>query len=151
MLSLYNQAALLLISFHFPILKYSLRKHLYNLDCITCGPYLAFCSLSQTCWFPLLFYLFPHPLLTIEDVFLATNVIDFPSNVNIISSLLMIWMNLQIIIKMSAANGVRRVWVGQNGLLSTPAVSAVIRERVGADVSYAVCNLHALSLLIFSF
>ncbi|XP_044490956.1 phosphoglucomutase, cytoplasmic isoform X2 [Mangifera indica] len=40
---------------------------------------------------------------------------------------------IQIIIKMSAANGVRRVWVGQNGLLSTPAVSAVIRERVGAD------------------
>lgn len=41
----------------------------------------------------------------------------------------------QIIIKMGAANGVRRVWVGQNSLLSTPAVSAVIRERVGADVS----------------
>ncbi|GLT96709.1 hypothetical protein SLE2022_143140 [Rubroshorea leprosula] len=40
---------------------------------------------------------------------------------------------IQIIIKMAAANGVRRVWVGQNGLLSTPAVSAVIRERVGAD------------------
>lgn len=38
---------------------------------------------------------------------------------------------IQIIIKMSAANGVKRVWVGQNGLLSTPAVSAVIRERVG--------------------
>ncbi|KAK9118065.1 hypothetical protein Scep_016158 [Stephania cephalantha] len=44
---------------------------------------------------------------------------------------------IQIIIKMSAANGVRRVWVGQNGLLSTPAVSAVIRERVGADGSKA--------------
>ncbi|CAL5400007.1 unnamed protein product [Camellia sinensis] len=42
---------------------------------------------------------------------------------------------IQIIIKMSAANGVRRVWVGQNGLLSTPAVSAVVRERVGADGS----------------
>eukprot|EP00252_Welwitschia_mirabilis_P027425 TRINITY_DN93_c0_g1_i1.p1 TRINITY_DN93_c0_g1~~TRINITY_DN93_c0_g1_i1.p1 ORF type:complete len:583 (-),score=135.10 TRINITY_DN93_c0_g1_i1:304-2052(-) len=40
---------------------------------------------------------------------------------------------IQIIIKMSAANGVRRVWVGQNGLLSTPAVSAVIRNRVGSD------------------
>ncbi|GFY96401.1 phosphoglucomutase/phosphomannomutase family protein [Actinidia rufa] len=38
---------------------------------------------------------------------------------------------------MSAANGVRRVWVGQNGLLSTPAVSAVIRERVGHDGSKA--------------
>ncbi|MBA0842796.1 hypothetical protein Goarm_002600, partial [Gossypium armourianum] len=44
---------------------------------------------------------------------------------------------VQIIIKMSAANGVRRVWIGQNGLLSTPAVSAVIRERVGADGSKA--------------
>ncbi|MQM13216.1 hypothetical protein Taro_046140 [Colocasia esculenta] len=30
---------------------------------------------------------------------------------------------IQIIIKMAAANGVRRVWVGQNGLLSTPAGS----------------------------
>lgn len=40
---------------------------------------------------------------------------------------------IQIIIKMSAANGVKCVWVGQNGLLSTPAVSAVIRERVGKD------------------
>ncbi|KAG8637528.1 phosphoglucomutase, cytoplasmic [Manihot esculenta] len=44
---------------------------------------------------------------------------------------------IQIIIKMAAANGVRRVWVGQNGLLSTPAVSAVIRERVGVDGSKA--------------
>lgn len=40
---------------------------------------------------------------------------------------------------MSAASGVRRVWVGQNGLLSTPAVSAVIRERVGTDVSFCIC------------
>jgi len=44
---------------------------------------------------------------------------------------------IQIIIKMAAANGVRRIWVGQNGLLSTPAVSAVIRERVGLDGSKA--------------
>ncbi|KAG6399040.1 hypothetical protein SASPL_140514 [Salvia splendens] len=44
---------------------------------------------------------------------------------------------IQIIIKMAAANGVRRIWVGQNGLLSTPAVSAVVRERVGADGSKA--------------
>ncbi|CAI0432000.1 unnamed protein product [Linum tenue] len=44
---------------------------------------------------------------------------------------------VQIIVKMAAANGVRRVWVGQNSLLSTPAVSAVIRERVGADGSKA--------------
>eukprot|EP00250_Pteridium_aquilinum_P007490 c17197_g1_i2 orf=266-2014(+) len=38
---------------------------------------------------------------------------------------------IQIIIKVAAANGVRQIWVGQNGLLSTPAVSAVIRNRVG--------------------
>ncbi|XVE72209.1 hypothetical protein DITRI_Ditri11bG0020900 [Diplodiscus trichospermus] len=44
---------------------------------------------------------------------------------------------IQIIIKMAAANGVGRVWVGQNGLLSTPAVSAVIRERVGVGGSKA--------------
>ncbi|CAN0871633.1 Phosphoglucomutase, cytoplasmic, partial [Linum grandiflorum] len=44
---------------------------------------------------------------------------------------------IQIIIKMAAGNGVRLVWVGQNGLLSTPAVSAVIRERVGPDGSKA--------------
>ncbi|GMP93401.1 hypothetical protein CsSME_00043257 [Camellia sinensis var. sinensis] len=44
---------------------------------------------------------------------------------------------IQIIIKMAAANGVRRIWVGQNGLLSTPAVSAVIRERAGSDGSKA--------------
>ncbi|XP_059628012.1 uncharacterized protein LOC132270825 isoform X2 [Cornus florida] len=46
---------------------------------------------------------------------------------------------IQIIIKMSAAkpaNGVRHVWVGQNGL-STPAISAVIRERTGSDGSKA--------------
>lgn len=40
---------------------------------------------------------------------------------------------IQIIIKIAAANGVRRIWVGQNGLLSTPAVSCIIRNRVGAD------------------
>ncbi|XP_004297463.1 PREDICTED: phosphoglucomutase, cytoplasmic [Fragaria vesca subsp. vesca] len=44
---------------------------------------------------------------------------------------------IQIIIKMAAGNGVKSVWVGTNGLLSTPAVSAVVRERVGADGSKA--------------
>lgn len=38
---------------------------------------------------------------------------------------------IQIIIKISIANGVKRLWIGQHGLLSTPAVSAVIREREG--------------------
>lgn len=36
---------------------------------------------------------------------------------------------IQTIIKMGVANGVTRFWIGQNGLLSTPAVSAIIRER----------------------
>ncbi|CAM9608544.1 unnamed protein product, partial [Phaeothamnion confervicola] len=35
----------------------------------------------------------------------------------------------QVIIKMAVANGVKRVWVAKDGLLSTPATSAVIRER----------------------
>lgn len=35
----------------------------------------------------------------------------------------------QIILKMAAANGVGRVLIGQSALLSTPAVSAVIRRR----------------------
>ena len=36
---------------------------------------------------------------------------------------------LQVILKIAAANGVRRILVGQHGLLSTPAVSALVRER----------------------
>merc|ERR1719199_1967967 len=36
---------------------------------------------------------------------------------------------IQIIIKMAAAAGVGRVWCGTDGLLSTPAMSAVIRSR----------------------
>ncbi|MEL6767532.1 MAG: alpha-D-glucose phosphate-specific phosphoglucomutase [Pseudomonadota bacterium] len=39
---------------------------------------------------------------------------------------------IQTIMKMAAANGMARIIVGQNGLLSTPAASAVIRER-GTD------------------
>ena len=40
---------------------------------------------------------------------------------------------IQVIIKMAAAAGVARVWCGSSGLLSTPAMSAVIRERgIGA-------------------
>ena len=38
---------------------------------------------------------------------------------------------IQTICRMAAANGVARVWVGVGGLLSTPAASAVIREREG--------------------
>jgi len=36
---------------------------------------------------------------------------------------------IQIIVKMAAAAGVGRVWIGTGGLLSTPAMSAVIRSR----------------------
>ena len=35
---------------------------------------------------------------------------------------------IQIILKMAAANGFQRIKVGQNGILSTPATSAVIRK-----------------------
>ena len=36
---------------------------------------------------------------------------------------------IQTIIQMGVANGVKRFWIGQDGLLSTPAVSATVRER----------------------
>ncbi|GMH76870.1 hypothetical protein TrRE_jg11350, partial [Triparma retinervis] len=36
---------------------------------------------------------------------------------------------IQIITKIAVANGVNRIWIGENGLLSTPAVSAIIREQ----------------------
>jgi len=38
---------------------------------------------------------------------------------------------IQIIIKIALANGVKRIWCGTGGLLSTPATSAVIRHRGG--------------------
>lgn len=49
---------------------------------------------------------------------------------------------LQIIIKIAAANGVKKVWVGQDGLLSTPAVSCIIRDRVGPDVRDTSLSLY---------
>ena len=39
---------------------------------------------------------------------------------------------IQIILKMAAANGVKQVMVGENGLLSTPAVSCLIRKYKAA-------------------
>lgn len=44
----------------------------------------------------------------------------------------------QLIIKMAAANGVRHVYVGQGGLLSTPAASALIR-KLNADHGEDYC------------
>ncbi|KAK9790311.1 hypothetical protein WJX73_001398 [Symbiochloris irregularis] len=40
---------------------------------------------------------------------------------------------IQIIVRMAAASGVGKVWVGQGGLLSTPAVSNIIRSRSGGE------------------
>ena len=36
---------------------------------------------------------------------------------------------IQVIVKMAAGNGVRRLWLGRGGLLSTPAASCIIRKR----------------------
>lgn len=38
---------------------------------------------------------------------------------------------IQIISKIAVAEGVSRLWIGKDGLLSTPAASAVIRSRDG--------------------
>eukprot|EP00933_Yihiella_yeosuensis_P061270 TRINITY_DN64078_c0_g1_i1.p1 TRINITY_DN64078_c0_g1~~TRINITY_DN64078_c0_g1_i1.p1 ORF type:complete len:694 (-),score=187.01 TRINITY_DN64078_c0_g1_i1:231-2312(-) len=38
---------------------------------------------------------------------------------------------IQIISKMAVANGVKNIWIGSDGLLSTPAASAVIRTHEG--------------------
>jgi phosphoglucomutase len=49
---------------------------------------------------------------------------------------------IQIIIKIALANGVKRVWLGTNGLLSTPAMSAVIRCRGGGGEPFGgfICS-----------
>lgn len=47
----------------------------------------------------------------------------------------------QIILRMAAANGVKTVTVGQNGLLSTPAVSALIR-KLGAEGGLVLSASH---------
>ena len=56
---------------------------------------------------------------------------------------------IQTICRMAAANGVARVWIGVDGLLSTPAASAVIREResgaaIGGILLTASHSMHAL-------
>mmetsp|Transcript_72733 Transcript_72733/g.213142 ORF Transcript_72733/g.213142 Transcript_72733/m.213142 type:complete len:596 (-) Transcript_72733:139-1926(-) len=49
---------------------------------------------------------------------------------------------IQIIIKMAFANGVSHVWCGNDGLLSTPATSAVIRARGAGFVPFGgfICS-----------
>jgi len=39
---------------------------------------------------------------------------------------------IQVIVKMAAANGIKKIIIGQNGLLSTPAASALIRTHKAA-------------------
>ncbi|RNF17627.1 putative phosphoglucomutase [Trypanosoma conorhini] len=41
---------------------------------------------------------------------------------------------IQTIIKLAAANGVSNIWVGKDGLLSTPAVSNIIRQRRDGNI-----------------
>lgn len=43
---------------------------------------------------------------------------------------------VQVIAKIAVAAGVDRLWIGKDGLLSTPAVSAVIRSREGGSKSF---------------
>ncbi|RLN50581.1 hypothetical protein BBJ29_009307 [Phytophthora kernoviae] len=50
---------------------------------------------------------------------------------------------IQIIIKMAVASGVDRLWIGKDGLLSTPCVSAVVREREGGSVAFGAFILTA--------
>ena len=40
---------------------------------------------------------------------------------------------IPVICRMAAANGVGKVWIGKDGLLATPAVSAIIRNRHGGE------------------
>ncbi|MCW8887704.1 MAG: alpha-D-glucose phosphate-specific phosphoglucomutase [Gammaproteobacteria bacterium] len=48
---------------------------------------------------------------------------------------------IQTIVRMAAANGVKRLMVGQNGILSTPAASAVIR-KYGAEGGLVLSASH---------
>jgi len=50
---------------------------------------------------------------------------------------------IQIISKMAVANGVKTIWIGKDGLLSTPAASAVIRCREGGFVPFGAFILSA--------
>lgn len=45
---------------------------------------------------------------------------------------------LQTIISIAAANGVGAIWVGEHGIMSTPAISATVRERMGGRAFGAI-------------
>jgi len=45
---------------------------------------------------------------------------------------------LQVIFRIAAANGVGKVWVGKGGIVATPAVSAVVRERAKGEAFGAI-------------
>merc|ERR1719506_3076198 len=49
---------------------------------------------------------------------------------------------IQIIIKIALANGVKRIWIGSGGLLSTPATSCVIRNHGGGGEAFGgfICS-----------
>jgi phosphoglucomutase len=78
----------------------------------------------------------------VQSIFSA---VEFPENATLIVGGDGRYYNkeaIQTILKMAAANGIKRVLVGQNGLLSTPAVSNLIRkyECVGGIVLSASHN-----------
>jgi len=50
---------------------------------------------------------------------------------------------IQIIAKIAVAEGVSRLWIGKDGLLSTPAASAVIRSREGGFKAFGAFILSA--------
>jgi len=50
---------------------------------------------------------------------------------------------VQIIAKIAVAHGVSKLWIGQGGLLSTPAASAVVRSRDGGFKSFGAFILSA--------
>jgi len=50
---------------------------------------------------------------------------------------------VQIIAKIAVAHGVSKLWIGQGGLLSTPAASAVVRARDGGFKSFGAFILSA--------
>jgi phosphoglucomutase len=82
----------------------------------------------------------------VQSVFNALKAVDTPikGGTLVVSGDGRYWNKdaIQIIIKMALANGVGRIWLGSNGLLSTPATSAVIRARGGGFEAFGgfICS-----------